>query len=78
MRIGFAHPTGCQQHPVSQVGPWTSNLTFEHTQLLTQDEDLDLFRPLRPRAKEEQLKQPPKRPIDQRDHDPKRTRHSDR
>jgi hypothetical protein len=57
-------------HPVSRLRPRTSNLTLKYAQLVTQDEDLDLHRPLRAHPQHKQLKRAPQRPIDQRDHDP--------
>jgi hypothetical protein len=67
-----------QQDPVSRLGPRTSNLTLKQTQLLAQDEDLDLLGALRAHPEHKQLKHTPQGPVDQRHNDLQRPRHLDR
>ena len=51
----------------------TADLTLQHEKLMAQQQDLDLFLPPRPTPHDDQLEQPPQRPIQKRERDPIRT-----
>src|SRR5205823_1376218 len=46
-----------EHHPIARAKLRTRALTLQNHQLVAQDEDLELLRPLRPRAQDEQLEQ---------------------
>jgi hypothetical protein len=62
------------QRPISQLR--TSDLTLQHAKLVAQQQDLDLFLSLRATPEHDQLEQPARRPVREReDHAPRTTRH---
>lgn len=75
-RLSRQHPAErSQQRAVSLRQLRTSDLTLQHAQLMTQQQDLDLPLPLPLRAKAEhdKLEQPPQRPVEKRQQDPSET-----
>jgi hypothetical protein len=57
------------KRPISLRHLRTSDLTLQHPQLVPQQQDLDLLLPLRTTPEHNQLKQPPQRPVKQRNRD---------
>jgi hypothetical protein len=55
-----------QQRPVSWRRRGASDLPLEHAQLMPQEQDLDLLRPVRAEAQHDKLKQPLQRPVRKR------------
>jgi hypothetical protein len=67
-----------KKRPVSLRQLRTSDLPLKHSQLVAEEKDLDLLLPLSPTPEHDQLKQPPKRPIEKRqNHASRTTRHRD-
>jgi hypothetical protein len=65
-----------KQRPISPRRLRTSNLTLQHQQLMPQQQDLDLLRPLAAKAEHDELEQSPQRPIEKRkSHASRTTRH---
>jgi hypothetical protein len=71
-------PERRQQRPISLRQLRTSDLTLQHLQLMAEQENLDLLLPLRTTPKHEQLKEPPKRPVEERKRDALRPARHDR
>jgi hypothetical protein len=70
------HPIeGRQQRPVSRRQHRPADLPLEHTQLVAQQQDLDLLLTLRAKPKHDKLEQPPQRPLKKGKQDPARAKH---
>jgi hypothetical protein len=59
-----------KQHPISLRQSRPSDLSLQHPQPVTEQQNLDLLLPLRATPKNEQHKQSTQRPVEQRDGDP--------
>src|SRR6266511_5951610 len=60
----WQHPTErSQQRPIGFRQLRTSDLTLQYSNLMAQQQDLDLLLPLRPAPKHDQLQQPSQRPV---------------
>ena len=63
-RLPWQHTAECsQQRPISQRQLRTTNLPLQHPQLVAQQQNLDLFLPLRATPQHEQLEESPQRPV---------------
>jgi hypothetical protein len=67
-----------KQRTISRAKLRTVDLALEHVQLVAQHEDLDLLCTLRAHPQHEQLKQPPRQPVQKRQQHAPRTTHLDR
>ena len=66
---------GGQQRAVSRRQHRPADLPLEHSQLVAQEQDLDLLLALRAEPKHDKLEQPPQRSVKKGKHDPARTKH---